>query len=111
MPHRAAVLVQQRDHEVNRLDELVIAPDRQTLGIRQRHLELAGQLVHPHANLSPLFFKVIRKSGGKRREIKERVDTQDSAARRCAGAQLSNGDMRMLQRAEACSRTAISEGY
>jgi hypothetical protein len=32
------------------LDKLVIAPDGEALGIRQRHLELACHLVHSHGN-------------------------------------------------------------
>ena len=40
--HRAALLVEQRRHQVHRLDELVIAPDRQRLRIGQRFLEFTG---------------------------------------------------------------------
>ena len=34
--HRAALLVQQGDHEVDRLDKLVVPADRETLGLGQR---------------------------------------------------------------------------
>ena len=37
--HAAALLVEQCRHHMDGLDELVIAPDGQTLGIRQGHLE------------------------------------------------------------------------
>ena len=46
--HGAALLVQQRHHDVGRLDELVVQADRQGLGLGERHLELAGQFVHSH---------------------------------------------------------------
>ena len=47
-PHRAALLVQQGRHHVQRLDVLVVAADRERLGIGQRLLEFAGQFVHAH---------------------------------------------------------------
>ena len=47
-PHRAALLVEQGRHHVQRLDVLVVAADRERLGIGQRQLELAGQFVHAH---------------------------------------------------------------
>jgi hypothetical protein len=46
--HGAALLVHERDHEVRRLDELVVLSDREGLRIGQRHLELAGQFVESH---------------------------------------------------------------
>ena len=60
--HRAAFLVEQRRHQVHRLDELVIAPDRQALGVLERQLELAGQFVHSHGIRFPRFF-TFRKIG------------------------------------------------
>jgi hypothetical protein len=48
VPHRAALLIQQGRHHVQRLDVLMIAADRERLGIRQRQLELARQFVHAH---------------------------------------------------------------
>jgi hypothetical protein len=47
-PHGAALLIQQGRHDVQRLDVLVVAADRQRLGISQRLLESAGQFVHAH---------------------------------------------------------------
>ena len=46
--HAAALLIQQREHHVRGLDVLVVAADRQRLGIGQRQLEFAGQFVHSH---------------------------------------------------------------
>ena len=46
--HGAALLVQQGRHDVQRLDVLMIAADRQRLGIGQRLLEFARQFVHAH---------------------------------------------------------------
>ncbi len=47
-PHRAALLVEQREHHVGGFDELVVAAERERLGVREGHLELAGQFVHAH---------------------------------------------------------------
>ncbi len=47
-PHAAALLVEQRQKQMNRFDIVVIAPDRERLGIGQRHLKLVGQFVHSH---------------------------------------------------------------
>jgi len=47
-----AFLVQERHHQVDRLDELVIASHGQALGVRQRQLEFAGHLVHSHWTFS-----------------------------------------------------------
>ncbi len=47
-PHRAALLVEQRQHQVRGLDELVVAAEGQRLGVGQGHLELGGQFVHAH---------------------------------------------------------------
>ena len=44
----AALLVQQRDHNVHRLDELMIHAHGQALGLGQGQLEFAGQFVHSH---------------------------------------------------------------
>ena len=52
--HRAPLLVQQCDHQVHGLDELVVPPHRQTLGVRQGHLKFRCQLVHPHGILHSL---------------------------------------------------------
>ena len=48
MTGRAALLVQQCNHQVRRLDELVILPDSQRLRLSQSHLELACQFFHAH---------------------------------------------------------------
>jgi hypothetical protein len=50
---RAALLVEQRHHEVGRLDEGMIPAERQRLGIGQRQLEFGRQLVHSHG-VAPL---------------------------------------------------------
>jgi hypothetical protein len=44
----AAVLIQQGDHDMHGLDELLVAAERQALRIRQGRLEFAGQFVHSH---------------------------------------------------------------
>ena len=46
----AALLVEQRRHQVHRLDVLIVATDGERLGIRQRRLEFGRQLVHSHEN-------------------------------------------------------------
>ena len=46
----AALLVEQRDEQVHRLDELVVAADRKALCILQRELEFAGEFVHSHGD-------------------------------------------------------------
>ena len=61
-PDAASVLIQQSEHQVHRLDELVIAPKRQALGFRQRHLKLACQFVHSHGATPAAGFE-IRVSG------------------------------------------------
>jgi hypothetical protein len=48
VPHRAALLVQQGNHQVDGLDKLVIPTDGQALSICQGHLKLCGQLIHSH---------------------------------------------------------------
>src|SRR5690606_22344445 len=65
--HRAAILIEQGNHEVNGFDELVIPSNRQRLGIRHGHLELAGQFVHSHRGYpllinSPTKDKAVRRS-------------------------------------------------
>ena len=47
-PHGAALLIEQRDHHMQRLDELMVTAHRQTLRVGQGHLEFAGQFVHSH---------------------------------------------------------------
>ncbi len=47
-PRGAALLVEQRRHQVHRLDVLVVAANGQRLGIRQRRLEFGRQLIHSH---------------------------------------------------------------
>jgi hypothetical protein len=47
-PHGAAFLIEQRRHDVNRLDELVIVPQSQALRFGQGCLEFTGQFVHSH---------------------------------------------------------------
>ncbi len=48
--HRAALLLEQRRHQVHRLDELVIPADGQRLRVLQRLREVRGQFVHAHGN-------------------------------------------------------------
>ncbi len=50
--HRATLLVQQRHHQVRRLDELMVLPHGERLRISERHLELAGQFIHSHRESS-----------------------------------------------------------
>ncbi len=52
-PHGTALLVQQRRHQVHRLDELVTASDGERLRVGERHLELGGQFVHAHRAVPP----------------------------------------------------------
>ncbi len=47
-PGGAALLVEQRRHQVHRLDVLIVATHRQGLGIGQCLLEFGRQLVHSH---------------------------------------------------------------
>ncbi len=44
--------VEQRQQHVGRLDELIVAANAQRLGIGQRRLEAAGELVHAHRGLT-----------------------------------------------------------
>jgi hypothetical protein len=64
VPHRAALLIEQCRHQVGRLDELVVAPDRQALGICKCLLELAGHFVHSHPKTPPRLIASIYPSGG-----------------------------------------------
>ncbi len=48
MPHAAALLIEQRHHDVGRLDELVVASYGEALGVGQRHLELGGESIGTH---------------------------------------------------------------
>ncbi len=68
--HRAALLVEQRQHQVRGLDELVVAAERQRLGIGEGHLELAGQFVGSHEVRAPERGCVTALSGGGLRKIK-----------------------------------------
>ena len=47
-PRAAALLVEQCQQQVRRLDEIVVAPDRQRLRVAQGLLEARSELVHPH---------------------------------------------------------------
>ena len=49
---RAVLLREQCVEHVDRLDELVVAPDRDALGIGQRFLELGGEFVDSHGKIS-----------------------------------------------------------
>ena len=51
--YRTALLVEQRHHQVNRFDELVIAPHGEALRIGQRHLKFIGQFIHSHPSAAP----------------------------------------------------------
>jgi len=48
----AALLVKERNHDVYRLDELVILANRERLRLRKRHLKLACQFVQTHVKTS-----------------------------------------------------------
>ena len=50
-PRRATLLVQQGHQHVHRLDQIVVTPHRQRLGIGQCLLEARSQFVHAHGNL------------------------------------------------------------
>ncbi len=54
-PQRAALLVEQREQQVARLDLLVVAPDGERLGVGQGVLEAAGEFVVTHAHLLGAF--------------------------------------------------------
>jgi len=47
-PHRAARGIEHRQHEVGGLEELVVAPEGDRLGIGQRLLKAAREFVHAH---------------------------------------------------------------
>ena len=49
-PRGATFLIEQRRHEVRRLDVLIVTTERQRLGIRQGGLEFGRQLVHAHGS-------------------------------------------------------------
>ena len=46
------LLLEQRRHQVHRLDELVVTTDRQRLRVLQGRLKSGGQFVHPHKGAS-----------------------------------------------------------
>jgi len=77
--HRAALLVEQRRQQVGRFDELVIAPDRETLRVRQRHLEFACQSIHPHGGNTPENPQVTAPYGAAHRKIKRFTDAWHAA--------------------------------
>ena len=60
---RAALLVEQRTHQVHRLDHVVVAPDGQRLRVGQRLLKTRSQFVHPHEKAPK------SRSCGERREM------------------------------------------
>src|ERR1700722_17601881 len=47
----AALLVEQRGHEMHRLDVLIVAADGQRLSIGQSRLKFCSQLIHSHRNV------------------------------------------------------------
>ncbi len=49
-PRGAALLIEQRRHEMHGLDVLIVAADGERLGIGQCRLEFGRQLVHSHRN-------------------------------------------------------------
>jgi hypothetical protein len=55
VPHRPALLIEQRGHQVRRFYELVVAANGQALGILDCQLELAGEFVHSHGRGSEIF--------------------------------------------------------
>ena len=63
---RAALLIEQRRHQVRRLEHVVVAPDRQRLGIGQRLLKTRSQFVHSHRQST--FKKRGRHQGSKERQ-------------------------------------------
>jgi hypothetical protein len=69
---------------VRRLDKLVIAPDRQALGIRQRLLKLACHFVHSHQNLAPRIQGYTCNDGGNSGGFKAAACNQ-AAAHSAAG--------------------------
>ena len=50
----AALLIKQRNHDVRRLDELVVLANSQGLRIGQRELKFASQFVQAHGDLSTM---------------------------------------------------------
>ena len=51
----AALLIEQRRQHVCRFDLLVVAPEREALGLAESGLELRGQLVHAHGLMALVF--------------------------------------------------------
>ena len=47
-PRAAALLVEEREHEVRGFDELVVAADGERLRVRERELEFRCQPIHSH---------------------------------------------------------------
>ena len=64
--HGAALLLEQRGHQVHGLDELVIAADGERLRVLQRLLELGRQLVHSHERFGPEFADRPEHEGSRR---------------------------------------------
>ena len=71
---RAALLIQERRHDVQRLDELVIAPDGETLRVGERVLEHGGEFVEPHVVVSAM-------SKGRRIDAGRTGDSRPGASR------------------------------
>ena len=57
--NHAARLVQHGRQQVYRLDKLVLAANRQRLGVRQRELKFACQFVHPHGRAPVSVFLLL----------------------------------------------------
>ncbi len=49
-PHRPPLAVQQGEQHVRGLEELMVAPERERLGVGQRLLKAAREFVHPHGD-------------------------------------------------------------
>ncbi len=62
-PYRAAFLIKQTDHQVDRLNKIVVITQRQRLRIRQRGLQLACQLIHSHHSPQRISFRTAQESG------------------------------------------------
>ena len=48
--HASRPSVEQRQHDVRRLEDLVVAAERQRLGVGQCLLKAAGEFVHAHGS-------------------------------------------------------------
>ena len=99
--HRAALAVEQRQHDVRRLEELVVAADGQGLGIGQGLLESAGEFVHAHG-ITPQVDRWL--CGDKRQSIQGSATLSPAAGtqpRPCPTASLTPADQCVNHSAQA----------